>query len=641
YPNIKDVPGEVDYALVATPTSAALQVVSDCAEKGLAGISIYTSGFREKGEQGLALEKKLVEVARRGGMRIIGPNCMGIYSPSSHLTIRTGMPMVDGSVGLISHSGSLCMFITDGVLSLGMGISKAVSCGNESDLTAVDFLEYYGQDPKTKTIVCYLEGIKDGQRFVRLAREISQIKPIIVWKSGLTERGARAAASHTGAMAGSREIWQGAFKQTGITLVRSGEEMMDCLQGMAVSKLPAGRNVVIISGPGGPAVAASDAIVESGLYMAELSQETRERVSNLIPAVGTSIDNPLDLGRPATPGIGGYYVEPAKAAAADSGVDMFLCIGGSLLNHRTMFERGQSFGKPMALAMGFNLEVTMEDHKFFNDFFGEDGMPLYSEPRHAARMLSALADRSDFLRKAASEAEPVHGKKADHQTVKRARKEGREVLSEHDSKKLLASYGVPVTQEELVVSRHQALVAAAKIGYPVGLKACGSHILHKTEMDLVELNLKDSDEVGAAFERLMEKSSCLSPDGILVQEMVSGGRELVAGLVQDHQFGPCVMVGIGGIFTEALKDISFRVAPFGKAEALEMIGEIRAQKLLGAFRGSDPVDLNCLADLLVGLSRLAFEQEAVKEIDINPLIVGKDGKLVAVDALVVLKAGLS
>ncbi|MDO8672941.1 MAG: CoA-binding protein [Dehalococcoidia bacterium] len=176
YPNIKDVPGVVDYALVATPNSAALQVVSDCAEKGLAGISIYTSGFREVGEQGRALEREIVAVARRGGMRIIGPNCMGIYSPASHLTIRTGMPMVDGSVGLISHSGSLCMFITDGVRSLGMGISKAVSCGNESDLTAVDFLEYYGQDPKTKTIVWYMEGIKDGQRFVRLAREISQIK---------------------------------------------------------------------------------------------------------------------------------------------------------------------------------------------------------------------------------------------------------------------------------------------------------------------------------------------------------------------------------------------------------------------------------------------------------------------------------
>jgi len=328
YPRVMDIPQEVDLAVVVSPRDTVLGIVEECTEKGVKGVVIFTAGFGEKGEEGRKLERQIVAIAHRGGTRIIGPNCQGIYCPASRVTHFIGLSTESGTVAMISHSGSLSTMLPMAATAQGIRFSKVVSCGNECDLTAVDFLEYFGQDPETKIIVAYLECVKDGRRFCQLARSISREKPIIIWKGGTTEPGARAASSHTGALAGSNEVWEAAFAQTGAIATRSAEEMFDYLQAFYYLPLPRGRRVAIVSGPGGPAVATSDACVEAGLQLSDLSERTKSSIARVIPPAGTSTDNPIDLGMGSAFNPQ-WYVESIEALGNDEQVDMLVIIGGS------------------------------------------------------------------------------------------------------------------------------------------------------------------------------------------------------------------------------------------------------------------------------------------------------------------------
>lgn len=391
YPRVLDISGDVDLAVVASPLETVPQVVAECTEKGVKGVVIFTAGFGEKGSEGRRLEEEIVGIARRGHTRIIGPNCMGIYCPSSGVSNFPGLPKESGPVGVISHSGSLANMLTMAALAQGIRFSKVVSCGNECDLNAVDFLEYLGQDPETRIIIAYLEAIKDGRRFYQLAREISKEKPIIVLKGGTTERGARAAASHTGALAGSNRIWMAAFAQTGIISAHSAEEMLDYLQAFYYLPLPQGRRVGIVSGPGGPAVTASDACIESGLELAELSQHTKRRIAELIPPVGTSIDNPIDLGMGAafSPQ---SYVESIRALGEDKGVDILLIIGASWHPKfiEMMLEAVREVDKPAAFATMPSLSMETEQS------LPTRGLAIYPDGRRAAMSLGKLVEYRRF-----------------------------------------------------------------------------------------------------------------------------------------------------------------------------------------------------------------------------------------------------
>ena len=386
YPRLKDIPGEVDLAVVVSPQETVPEVIGECVEKGVKGVVIFTAGFGEKSAEGRRLERELVDIARRGHTRIIGPNCQGIYCPASRVTHFGGLSGESGTVAMISHSGSLSAVLPMAAIGQGIRFSKVVSCGNECDLNAVDLLEYLGQDPETEIIIAYLEGVKDGARFCRLARSISKGKPIILWKGGTTERGGRAAASHTGALSGSNEVWQAVFAQTGIISAQSSEELMDYLQAFYFLPIPEGNRVAIVSGPGGPAVATSDACIEAGLELAELSPHTRRKIAGIIPPVGTSTDNPIDLGM----GSGfapQWYTDSIGVLGEDKGVDLLLVIGGSWLpNFGDMVAAAvKAANKPAALvSMGL---TSMTPQK---------GVAIYPDGRRAAMALGKLLDYKRF-----------------------------------------------------------------------------------------------------------------------------------------------------------------------------------------------------------------------------------------------------
>jgi len=392
YPSVKDIPGPVDLAFVVLPPKAVLDTVRDCVSKGVKGIIINSAGFGEMGEQGKEVEKEMVRIAREGGTRIIGPNCIGIYCPSSKLTFPMGPGKESGSVGVVSQSGSLADHLTLIATHNGVKFSKAISCGNECDLNALDFFEYLGDDPETLIIASYLEGIKDGRKFNELIREISKNKPMIIWKCGASEAGARAAASHTGALAGAASVWEGVLKGAGVVRVNSLEEMLDTLYAFYFQPLPVGRRVGIVSGPGGPAVGTTDACLSMGLEVPRLSEETKEKIRKIIPPAGTSCENPIDLSL-ASIVDKSIFSEVIRTVGCEDNIDMLLIIGiGGKEFHEIIAEATRNMNKPLAVSFIMPLETVVEDSKMYI----ESGIPLYSDPKRAANALAKMAHYSEF-----------------------------------------------------------------------------------------------------------------------------------------------------------------------------------------------------------------------------------------------------
>ena len=392
YPSIKDIPGPVDLAFVVLPPKAVLDTVRDCVSKGVKGIIINSAGFGEGGERGKELEREMARVSRDSGVRIIGPNCIGIYCPSAKLPFPLGPGQESGSVGVVSQSGSLADHLTLIATKNGVKFSKAISCGNECDLNAVDFFEYLGEDPETEIIVSYLEGTKDGRKFNQLIREISKKKPMIIWKCGVTGAGARAAASHTGALAGSVPVWEGVLNGAGIIRVYSLEEILDTLYAFYFQPLPLGKRVAIITGPGGPAVGTTDACLEFGLEVPRLPEETKEELRKVIPAAGTSVENPVDLTLAAVV-VADVYSEVIKTVARDDTIDMLMIIGsGGNQFREAICGAARKIGKPLVVSEIMPLETVLEDSKVFIG----NGIPIYPDPRRAVKALAKLARYAEF-----------------------------------------------------------------------------------------------------------------------------------------------------------------------------------------------------------------------------------------------------
>jgi acyl-CoA synthetase (NDP forming) len=369
--------------------------VKECVAKGVRGIIITTAGFGEGGEKGKELEREMAQIARDGGARIVGPNCIGIYCPSSRLPFPRGSAMEGGSVGIVSQSGSFADHLSLIATLNGVKFSKAISCGNECDLNALDFLEYLGEDPETKIIIAYFEGIKDGRRFYQLTREISKKKPIIAWKSGTTEAGARAAASHTGALAGSRPIWEAVFKQVGIVNVNSLEEVLDCLYAFYYQRMPRGKKVAIITGPGGPAVGTTDACLNLGLEVPQLSENTKNELYKVILPVGTSAGNPVDLSI-ASAEAPRVYKDVIRILDRDENVDMLLAIGnGGKEFDDTIIEAMKESRKPLLVTLIMPIQLVLQDFKLLQT----NSIPVYTDPRRAANALAKLANYAEFRRR--------------------------------------------------------------------------------------------------------------------------------------------------------------------------------------------------------------------------------------------------
>jgi acetyl coenzyme A synthetase (ADP forming)-like protein len=629
YPSVLDIPGPVDLAVVLIPSRAVPGVIEECGKKGIMGAVIISAGFREVGRAGRQLEKELIEVARRYGVRLIGPNVLGIIDTTIGLnaSFAAGMPR-KGQIAFMSQSGALCTSILDIALGQGIGFSRFYSIGNKADLNEIDFLRAWAEDPNTKVIAAYLEGITNGSEFVQVARKVTRMKPFVSIKSGTTSAGSRAASSHTGTLAGSEKAYDAAYKQSGVVRAGSVQDLFDYALAFARQPLPENDAVAVVTNAGGPGIMASDAIERSGMRLASLTPEIQQRLRAALPAAA-SVVNPLDVlgDAPAD-----RYALAIEAALSDPNVGVVLVVLTPQTSTqipetaRVLGELARKYRKPtFAAFMGDQaIRPSLE-------ILAEYSVPNYQVPERAVAAITAMWHHHHWLNTPESNIEPLTVDRAQvRQVIDKVRAEGRATAGDTESKDILAAYGVPLPKSTLAKDADEAVAAAQAMGYPVVMKIASPDILHKTDIGGVKLNLNSESDVRDAFDLIYYRATRHMPDatiwGCQVQQMVKGGKEVIIGMNRDPQFGPLLMFGLGGVYVEALKDVTFRVAPIDRREAREMLSEIRAYKLLRGVRGEKPSDLEAIADTLVRVSQLATDFPEIVELDINPLLVFPAGQ---------------
>ncbi|HEX7628794.1 MAG TPA: acetate--CoA ligase family protein, partial [Candidatus Methylomirabilis sp.] len=599
-----------------------------------------SAGFKEVGGEGADLEKTLRLRVRELGMRVVGPNCLGIIDTKSRLnaTFAAGMPPV-GEIGFFSQSGALCTAILDWAIGNNVGFSKFVSLGNKMDTSEAEFIEALATDPETRVIIGYIEGVENGQRFMEVARAASRLKPLIIVKSGRTAAGARAASSHTGTLAGSDRAFTAAFRQSGVLRAESIEELFDFARAFAYQPLPAGPNICIVTNAGGPGIIAADAVEQSLVKMARLSPATVERLRAALPPTA-GLYNPVDV-------IGDAKEDRYKAAldavAADPEVNCVLAL--STPQAMTDYDKyaevvGQAAkqsGKPFFSA--FMGEASLPKAR---EILHNYGIPQYPYPEPAIKTFEAMVKYRNWLNSAPAAPRQLP---ADRERVaamfQEVRRQGRNQLAEREAREVIAAYGFRLPQNVLTRTVDEAVAAATRIGFPVALKIVSHEILHKTDVGGVRLNLPDADAVAQGFGSIDASVRRFFPSaviqGIAVQEMVAGGKEVILGMTRDPSFGPLLMFGLGGIYVEVLKDVAFRVAPIGPDEAEAMIREIRSFPLLRGVRGEKPSDMAAMVEALERLSQLCTDFPEILELDVNPLLVKPEGSgAVAIDARLAL-----
>ena len=643
YPSLSAVPEVVDLIVVVTPATSIPGIIKEAADIGVKSAIIISAGFKETGPQGAELERQILEHARRVNMRVIGPNCLGVMSPISGLNATFATTIARrGTVGFISQSGALCTAILDWSLRENVGFSAFVSVGSMLDVDWSDLIYYLGDDPHTKSIVIYMETIGNARAFLSAAREVALTKPIIVIKPGRTEGAAKAAASHTGSLTGSDEVLEVAFKRSGVLRVNSIAELFYMAEVLGKQPSPKGPRLTILTNAGGPGVLAADALITNGGELTKLSPETMEAFNQLLPAAW-SHNNPVDIIGDASPE---RYSKALEIAAKDQNSDGILVI----LTPQAMTDPtktanelepyAQSLGKPViATWMGGN-EVAPGEA-----ILNKANVPTFPYPDTAARVFDYMAHYSDSLRSLyETPMSAGEGAEFDHscaeEIIRTARQAGRTILTEYESKQLLACYGIPTVETRIAKTKEQAVGAAAAIGYPVVLKLHSETITHKTDVGGVQLNLADAEAVEKAYAAIQESvTKKVGPQhflGVTVQPMAKvDGYELILGSSIDPQFGPVLLFGLGGQLVEVFKDRALGIPPLTTTLARRMMEQTKIYTALKGVRGRDPVDLAALERLLVRFSQLVTEQRWIKELDINPLMASPE-KLLALDARVVL-----
>jgi acetate---CoA ligase (ADP-forming) len=627
YPTVLDVPDEVDLAVVLVPAGFVPQVLKDAGHKGCKGAIVISAGFKEIGGSGIELEHQLQTVAQEHGIAVVGPNCFGVINTdkaiSLNATFSRNFPL-RGKIAFISQSGAVGVAALEYAAAEKIGFSKFISIGNKADLNENDVLEALEDDPETEVILLYLEALENPREFVRLARRISEKKPILGVKSGRTLEGAKAAASHTGALAGSDEVYDSLFAQCGVIRVDTLEELFRL--GMAFSKqpLPRGNRVAIVTNAGGPGIMATDNSVRYGLELANLDPKTKSiLMSNLPPTV--SLNNPIDLIGDADES---RYQLAMQAVLSDDNVDgvIVICVPQMLTNleatSKAIAQQARFSNKPVFsvyMATG-NIEDSLK-------ILEDAEIPNYRFPEDAARALSAMARHFHWRSRPRTEYKHFDDvqKERVQEILTKAKMEGRKFLPEPEAHAVLQAYGFPVLRSKLVRDAADAVTAAREIGFPVALKIVSPDIVHKVDVGGVKLNLESENDVRDAYSELIQKVASAKENfqiwGVLVQEMVRGGKETILGMKRDPHFGPLLMFGLGGIYVEVLKDVTFRTAPIRELGAHLMIENIKGIKLLMGYRGEPPSDLEAIAQSLLRLSQLVTDFPEIEEMDINPLIV--------------------
>lgn len=646
YKNVLDIPDSVDLAVVAAPSKFTPAVIEEVGKKGIKGAIIVSAGFKEVDEAGAKLEREVGEIAKKYGIRVIGPNCLGIMSFSKDNIMNSTFLKVTpkyGNIALVSQSGAICAATVEDAEAQDIGFSKVISMGNKVDMDESDVLELLAEDEDTRVIVMYLEDIRNGRRFMEIAKEITteKKKPIIVLKAGRTAEGAKAAASHTGALGGSDANYEAAFAQCGVIRVDTMGELFDLATAFSKQPLPDG-DVVIVSNAGGPAIISTDACSRYGLKMADMSS-IKDEIAKVIPPYG-SPRNPVDIVGDAD------YLRFEKVlllvlAHPNVGSVVTMCTPSATLNYddlaRVLVKMSQQFSNKTILASLMGLAEGIENRKIMS----EGGIPYYLYAEPAIKTLKAMYDFKKWVDKASTKAPTLKFTK-DTDKVKSifetVRKHGRVNLLEEEGYEVLQAYGFPTPQSILCTTEQEGIDAARQIGYPLVMKIVSPDIIHKSDAGGVKVGVKTDDELKSAFRTITENALKYKSDakikGVLVQEMVKSAKETILGASQDPTFGPVIMFGLGGIYVEVLKDVVFRVAPIDEQEAINMVESIKTIKLLKGVRGEKPSDLRAVADSLQRLSQLVVDFQEIKEFDINPLLVLEEGKGArVVDARIILR----
>ncbi|MEN4010870.1 MAG: acetate--CoA ligase family protein [Bellilinea sp.] len=638
YPDIASVPDPLDLAVIVLPAPAIAEALHACGQRGIRAVTVISGGFKEVGAEGAELEKHLLAIAAEYQMRLVGPNCVGTLDLYSGLntTFIQGMPD-RGGIGFVSQSGAVAGGVVDYVRNKQIGFSNFSSLGNEADVTETDMIEYLHEDANTRVLAVYVEMIKDGQRFIQSAQRVTPLKPIVLLKAGRTSAGARAVSSHTGSLAGSHTAYKAAFLQSGVIEVDSVSDLIDISTALDRQPLPAGSRVAIVTNSGGPAALLSDSLAASGLQVADLEESTRAALrQRLNPAA--QVSNPIDMLGGAEPP---EYEFALQHALADPNVDAVVAIlvPQALVNPLEVAEKicqaSANTPKPvLACLMG---EWSVEKAR---QLLHTRGVPMYTFPEIPGKVLGAMWRYARWRGQKREKLTAPNG--IDRHAAARilAQVGSQSALGEALTRPLLNAYGVPVVAGEAALDAAQAVEIAERIGYPVVMKIISPDILHKSDVGGIKVNLNSPAAVTAAFENMTESIAARLPhavlEGVLIEAMAVRGQEVIVGMRRDPNFGALIMFGLGGIYVELFEDVAFRVAPLTRQDAVEMIQQTRAGKLLGGFRGEPACDLDAVVDVILRLSQLALDFDQIEEIEINPLRVFPRGAL-ALDGRVILK----
>jgi len=656
YPSVKDIPDPVDLSIIILSPQHAMKAVEDSIEKGVKGIVIVSAGFREVGKEGREMEDRVLSMCRESGIRLVGPNCLGVINPLESVRLNASfsarMPK-PGNISFISQSGALCTAVLDFAADRDFGFSKFISIGNKADVDELDILRYLHHDPETEVIMIYLEELRRGYEFIECVKEITSGRrptPVLAIKSGRTGAGAKAAASHTGALAGSEAVYDSIFEQSGIMRVESIHELFDYATAFAYKnesmlgkfrrKVPDGNAVAIVTNAGGPGIVATDVTVSSGLKLAKFSEETIDALESHLPAAA-NLHNPVDVIGDASKE---RYENALGAVIKDEGVDGAIVIltpqsmTNALGTAEAIVRIARRTHKPILCCFMGIIDVS-QGVKFLQT----NGIPVFRFPENAAKAFGALYQYSKWLnRQHLAHFTFEHDKDRATEIIRNCLDEGKTYLGELEGNEILKCYGFNVLPTRLAKTESDAVNIAKEIGFPVVMKIVSSQIMHKSDAGGVKLRLKSEDDVKRAYNEIVEGAKAYNQnaviDGILVQTMAPPGEEVILGVNRYPIFGPLLMFGFGGVFVEVFQDVSFRLAPIGRNEARRMIRKIKGYKLFGGFRGRPVADTEILEKLMVCLSDMVINHPEISEMDINPLLVHEKGKGATVaDCRMILK----
>ncbi len=644
YPSLSAIADPVDLAVIVTPGKTVPGLLEECGKKGVKTVIVISAGFGETGtDEGHALEKEAVDIAKRYGIALVGPNCLGVIRPSIGMNASFAENLErPGRVALLSQSGALAVALLDSAAAFHMDFSLVVSMGNKAVMDECDFLEICRDDPETKVIGMYLESIRQGGRFLKIATEVAAVKPVVLIKSGVSERGKKAVSSHTGALAGSNAAIDAVCRQAGIRHAHTAEEFMDMLRVLSAQPPLLSPQIAVITNAGGPGILATDAAERAGLILAELEPINRESLQKLLPPAA-SAKNPVDVLGDA---LGDRYEASLAACAKDRNID-----GVAMLLTPQVMTPAEDVAQaiirihashplmPVVTAFMGEKNVTKAIR-----ILQENGIPNFPTPERAIGALGALRpvmvsssnhDSDVALRRAQGDI-ACH-----HSSLSRSSLEGMHgLLPEDKTEELFKLYGLPLPSSAVARDEAEAAALAKEIGYPVVAKISSPQIVHKTDIGCVRVNLKNEQDTIAAFREIMQNAKKGAPDaalnGVLIQKLLPAGDEFIVGALKDASFGHLVMAGLGGIYTELFKDTSFRIAPIGEEEAYAMLQSLTSWKMLLGMRGKSQSDIAALAKLISTVSHLVHDCPMIKELDLNPVIVRGDGVVIA-DAKVILE----